>query len=409
MMKKLFMLLFIITITIFPYLEVNAVNVEKFNTYSNNIIVYNLEENKIMYQKNEDEKASIASLTKVMSALVILENTNNLNKKIDFQKVDFNFLRQEDLSVSTLDINKTYTYKDFLYSFILESSADCGYALVLDTTDSVDEFVNLMNKKAQEIGMKNTRFSNPVGLDDVNNYSTMEDMLKLMKYSLNNKTLNKIMSTFTYTTSNNDKINHTILGYMTKFKLDMPYLKGGKTGYNDDPGYALMSYAKKNNSTYIIVSTNASYDRNNPKHLKDAKKLYEYYFSNYGYQKIIEKNDTILSLKTKYLKESKIDIKAPKDVLYFLKNNYDKNDITPKYKGINTITPKNKKGDKLGTLEIYYQDNWVDTLDITLEKDVHFSIIKFLETNKYLIIASITYITIIILTIVITKKIKNKK
>ena len=366
MVKKLSIIL-IIFLSILTF----NVNAENFKTYSDNIIVYNIEENKIMYGKNINEKASIASLTKVMSALVIIEKEKDLTKEIDFQKVDFNFLKEEDLSSSSLDLDKTYTYKDFLYSFILESSADCGYALVLDTSNSVKEFVSLMNKKAKELGMKNTKFSNPIGLDDVNNYSTMEDMLILMKYSLKNETLKEIMSTFSYKTSNNDYIKHTLLGYMNKFDIEMPYLKGGKTGYNDDPGYALMSYAKKNNSSYIIVSTNASYDRDNPKHLKDAKKLCN-------------------------------------DIVYFTRNNYQKEDVTTKYKGIKEVSIKNKKGDKLGTLKVYYKDVLVDTVDITLGQNVHFSPLKFLKDNKYIVISSISYLVIILATIIIVVRIKKR-
>lgn len=403
MVKKLSIILIIFLII----LTFN-VKAENFKTYSDNIIVYNIEENKIMYGKNINEKASIASLTKVMSALVIIEKEKDLTKEIDFQKVDFNFLKEEDLSSSSLDLDKTYTYKDFLYSFILESSADCGYALVLDTSSSVKEFVSLMNKKAKELGMKNTKFSNPIGLDDVNNYSTMEDMLILMKYSLKNETLKEIMSTFSYKTSNNDYIKHTLLGYMNKFDIEMPYLKGGKTGYNDDPGYALMSYAKKNNSSYIIVSTNASYDMNNPKHLKDAKKLYEYYFNNYGYQKLIEKNTVVLTLKTKYLKEDEIKVRLSNDIVYFTRNNYQKEDVTTKYKGIKEVSIKNKKGDKLGTLKVYYKDVLVDTVDITLEQNVHFSPLKFLKDNKYIVISSICYLVIILATIIIVVRIKKR-
>lgn len=403
MVKKLSIILII-------FLSILTFNVkaENFKTYSDNIIVYNIEENKIMYGKNINEKASIASLTKVMSALVIIEKEKDLTKEIDFQKVDFNFLKEEDLSSSSLDLDKTYTYKDFLYSFILESSADCGYALALDTSSSVKEFVSLMNKKAKELGMKNTKFSNPIGLDDVNNYSTMEDMLILMKYSLKNETLKEIMSTFSYKTSNNDYIKHTLLGYMNKFDIEMPYLKGGKTGYNDDPGYALMSYAKKNNSSYIIVSTNASYDRDNPKHLKDAKKLYEYYFNNYGYQKLIEKNTVVLTLKTKYLKEDEIKVRLSNDIVYFTRNNYQKEDVTTKYKGIKEVSIKNKKGDKLGTLKVYYKDVLVDTVDITLEQNVHFSPLKFLKDNKYIVISSISYLVIILATIIIVVRIKKR-
>ena len=401
-MKKVFILIiFIITISI------SNVYAEKLNIYSDNAILYNIEENKVMYEKNPDEKVQIASMTKVMTALVVLEHEKDLQKEINFKNVDFDFLKDEDLSVSTLNRKKTYTYKEFLYSFILESSADCGYALALDVAKTNKNFSKLMNEKAKELGMKNSKFNNPIGLDDEkNHYSTMNDMLILMKAALANETLKKIMSTMKYKIDN-DYIYHTIYGYQKKFNLKMPYLTGGKTGFNDIPGYALASFAEKNDSSYILVTTNASYEYDNPKHLKDAKKIYEYYFNNYGYHTVIDKDNLFITFNTKYLKEKKIRIKSKEDVVLLLNNNYKEDDIKYDYTGIKTITNHNKKGDFLGTIKVYYKDDVKKEIKIYLDKDIHKNIIGFIEYHKYIIIASLCYITIIISTIIILRKIKK--
>ena len=401
-MKKVFILIiFIITISI------NNVYAEKLNIYSDNAILYNIEEDKVMYEKKPDEKVQIASMTKVMTALVVLEHENNLNKEISFKNVDFDFLRDEDLSISTLDRKKTYTYKEFLYSFILESSADCGYALALDVGQTSKNFSKLMNEKAKELGMNNSKFNNPVGLDDVKgHYSTMGDMLTLMKASLDNEILKEIMSTMKYKIDD-EYIYHTIYGYQKKFDLKMPYLIGGKTGFNTIPGYALASFAEKNDSSYILVTTNASYEYDNPKHLKDAKKIYEYYFNNYGYHTVIKKDNLFITFDTKYLKEKKIRIKSTEDVVLFLKNNYNEADIKYDYTGIKTITNHSKKGDYLGTIKVYYKDDVKKEIKVYLDKDVHKNIIGFIEYHKYIIIASFCYITIIISTIIILRKIKK--
>ena len=236
---------FLIFIFCFLLLSISNVYAEEFNIYSDNAILYNIEEDKILYEKEPEEKVQIASMTKVMTALVVLDHEKDLNKEISFKDVDFDFIKKEDLSISTLDSDRTYTYKEFLYSFILESSADCGYALALDVGKTNKNFSKLMNDKAKELGMNNSKFNNPIGLDDEkNHYSTMNDMLTLMKAALNNETLKEIMSTMKYKIDGN-YIYHTIYGYQKKFDLEMPYLVGGKTGFNTIPGYALASFAER--------------------------------------------------------------------------------------------------------------------------------------------------------------------
>ena len=95
--------------------------------------------------------------------------------------------------------------------------------------------------------------------------------------------------------------------------------------------------------------------------------------------------------------------------MYFTKNNYNKEDITTKYQGKNTVTIKDKQGDKLGTLKIYYKNDLIDTIDITLDEKTHFSILKFITSNIYIISAIITYAVITLTTILIIKRIKNKR
>jgi len=399
--------IYFILITFLIFININ-VNAEEINIYSKNALLYNVEENKIMYKKNIDEKVQIASLTKIMTALVVLEETKDLEKEITFDEVDFDYLEKEDLNISTLDRNKKYTYKDFLYSLVLESSADCGYALAFDIGKSEAGFSRYMNKKAKELGMKNTKFNNPVGLDDKeNNYSTMSDMLLLMKAALENEELAKMMSSMKYETSDKTKIKHTIQNYKDKFKLKMDYLQGGKTGYNTIPGYALMSYAKQKDSTYILITTNAKYDKDNPKHLNDAKTLYEYYFKNYGYQTVTAKNTVLINLDTKYLKNKIVTIPSNEDVKIFLENNYSEDLIETKYIGIETLTPNNKKGDYLGTLKYYYKDELKKEVKIYLDRDLTPNLLGFIIKNKYIFIAGICYSVIIGSTIVIVRRIKK--
>lgn len=400
-----FIFVFIFSLILF----VPCANAETFDIYSDNAILYNVDENKVMYEKDADKRVYIASLTKTLTALVVLDKIDDLDKEIDFSKVNYKFLSKKDLSISSYNIKKNYSYRDMLYSFILQSSADCGYALALSVSKDEDEFIRMMNFKAKQIGMNDSHFSNPVGYDDKGNYSTMRDVLTLMKHCMKNKELKKIMSTFSYTSADGETIYHTMHYYPKAYKLNMPYLKGGKTGTEDIPGYALMSYAYKNGSTYILVTTNADYSYDNPKHFRDAKKIYEYYFNNYGYQKIMKKGDVLVSLDTEYLKEDKINISTKDDVLYYLNNDYSNDDITFKYKGSKVVDPSVRKGNSLGYVQIYYKDKPIKRVPVVLDIDTHFDVYEFTFKNKYLIIAVLSYTLIMVGTYFIVRKIRTNK
>lgn len=393
-MKKLSVLLIILFLFITIPVKADEVDIE-----SNNAVLYNLNDNTIVYEKNKDKKVSIASLTKLMTALVAIEKIDDLNQKIRLEKSDYDKLLKQDASRSSLKKDKEYTYMDLLYGLILESGADCANALARLTYENENDFVKAMNKKAKEIGMNNTSFANPIGLDDKNNYSTMEDVSILLREDLKNDTLRQIITTLNYKLTDGTEINHTIYDYMKHFKIDMPYMEGGKTGYELESGYALASIANKNGTTLMLITSKVD---KIPGHVKDAKKIYDYYFNNYSYSPVIKEGETLVTLNAKYLSKNKIEIKSDEDILYYLKNDYDKSDIKTEYKGIRTITLNNKYNQKLGKLNIYYKDKLIKTYPVVLNQRIF--------PNPFIILgAIITYALIILSTFVIIGKIKRSR
>ena len=176
----------ILIIFIFFNLILNTIlGVENLdNIISSNYSVYQASDLKLLYGQNTQEKISIASITKLMSAVVAIENINDLNEQIiiDYSLISNNL--DPELAVAGIYDGQTLTYYDLLATMLVPSGADSAIYLSEITFNDSDKFIAEMNKKAHELQMNNTNFSNVTGLDDQDNYSTIEDLAKLLKYVL---------------------------------------------------------------------------------------------------------------------------------------------------------------------------------------------------------------------------------
>lgn len=375
---------------------------EEINIYSDKAVLINLNDDKIIYEKNKEEKTAIASLTKIMTAITVLDNVN-LEDKITITNEDMKGLYEQDASLANFKLYEEYTYLEMLYGLLLPSGADCANSLARNVAGSIDNFVVMMNNKKDELKLTNTNFANPTGLDDINNYSTAEDMAKLMKYAIKNETLKKIITTMEYTTHDNIKLTNTIQKYSIRYDITLP-VEGGKTGNTEEAFGCLTTIANKNNISYLLVLLNAK----DHKELEDTKNIYDYYMTNYNYQTLIEKNDTIKTLETVYAKDKKININLDNDYKYYLNNNYDKNLIKTKYNGLEKISYKMKKNTKIGTLTIYYDNKELDKISLYLNKDMEFSILSYIKENIILILPTVLSILVLLILIIKGRNKMNK-
>ena len=401
-MKKILTL--IITFVILT-VKVNAVNL---NISSKTAILYNLDNGEILYEKNADEKVSIASLTKIMTALVTLENIQDLDKQVVLINQDFQGLVQANAVTAGFTKGEIVTYKDLLYGLLLPSGADAAKALARNVAGSEDGFIKMMNDKVKELDLKQTNFSTVIGLDDENNYSTARELSLIFKEALKNNDFKTIIKAKQYTTSDSKiKFKSTIQSNAKKFDIDIPYILGGKTGTTTDAGLCLATIAKANNVNYMLVTTGALYDKKAPHHIEDAKIIYDYFINNHGNQKVVNKNNSFKTIKTKYTDKNTLKLYPNKNITMYLKNDYNKNDIKYTYQGKEELTPLNKKGETIGTLKIYYQDKLLDTQKIILKENLNFNIQSFLKQEIIPIISVISTILLVIIIIIVKKKRAN--
>lgn len=354
------------------------------------VTLYNMNEDTLLYSKNDTKKTSIASLTKMMTTLVAIEEIDNLDKIVTIKERDFE--GTVGYSKAGFKVGDKVTYRDLLYGIILPSGADAVNAVVNNTL-GYDKFIKKMNETAKKIGMNDTSYANPVGKDDENNYSTSNDLAKLLKYALKNETFKTIFTTKNYKTSNGLNLESTVNRYENI--LNTNEIKGAKSGFTKDAGRCLASITTLNNVDYLLVVINSStispYNA-----VKDTITIYDYYNNNYGYKNIINDDTFIKEIPVDFSKEKTYKITGSEDIEKYLKNNTE---VTYKYVGSDKITFNTKKGSKLGVVKIYDGDVLLATSNVYLENNIEYYPI-------------ITYIMIgiaVIFVILIVKKIKKKK
>lgn len=379
----------------------NYVEAEAFDITSNNVILYNLNDNNVLYEKGSNEKVQIASLTKIMTTIVAIENIDNLDSEVVVTNEVFNDIRE--YAQAGLKVGDKVTYRDLLYGVMLPSGADCVNTLILNITKSKADFIKLMNDKAAELELSNTKFDNAIGMDSVDNYSTTSDLAKLLIYALKNETFKTIFTTKEYTIKNlNLVLKSTLLSYGKS--LDVSDISGAKSGFTDGAGVCLASIATLNDVDYLLVVLGAD-TSSKANAVRDSLVIYDYYNKNYSYRTVIEKGQVLEKIDVKWGHEKTYSIKSNENIELYLKNNINLEDLDYFYDGVDELNYKIKKGDKLGTVTVLYNDKKLTSYDVYLNEDL-----KYYHPVIYTVMfIAIVFMIISLIQIKNNKRKKTKK
>ena len=379
--------------------------VKALDTRSNNIILYNLNNDEILYEKNSHEPIKIASLTKVMTGIVAFEKIDDLDREVLITAEMLDGLIESNASVVGLKVNDIVTYRDLLYALLLPSGGDAANALAINVAGSIDNFVKLMNIKAGSLGLSNTFFTNATGLDNGDNHSNVYDVATILRYALKNDEFKKIYETRKYTMSNGIKLRSSLEKNSEKLHLNIDYIKGAKTGTTTLAGVCLSSTFNYNDINYLMVSCDSSF-KNLTYNVFDAGVLYNYYANNYHLRSILKKNKVIKSINNKY-SSNKVNLYPDTDYsLYMLDNDYKNLKFT--YDGLETIDIYTK--DKIiGKYEISLNNNVLKTIDVYKPDKIEFSIFNFIFVNYIYFLAILIFIVLIFIINLFLKKKKSFK
>lgn len=340
-MKKV-LLFFVLCLIFIPKVSCSTSSAHSY-------VLMDAETGRVLDSKNMNDKSLIASITKIMTAVIAIES----NKLDELVTVDESILSAYGSGIY-IQVGEEMLLKDMLYGLMLRSGNDAAVMIATYVAGSEEAFVKLMNDKAKKIGMKNTTFVNSSGLDntDSGNYSTAYDMALLTKYAMQYDEYREIVKTKEYTVKTNYK---TYVWHNKNKLLNYDYVTGGKTGYTEKAGRTLVSSASKDDMNLIVVTIRDSDDWNT--HIE----LYNYAFSDYTSYKVLNKDNFNVIGDTYYNNNLYI-----KEDLYIPLKNSETGMLISKIK---LEKLKNyKQDDKVGYIEIYIDDELLATKDIYVNK-----------------------------------------
>lgn len=268
---------------------------ETLNINSKTAVAMDADSSIILHDKNMNQKIYPASTTKILTAILAIENLD-LNKSVVVSETAIQI--PWDSSSVYLKKGEVITVNDLLYCLMLNSGNDAANVLAEAVSGDIASFVKLMNDKLKEIGCTNTNFTNAHGYSDDNHYTTALDMAKILSYCIKNEEFVKIMSTKSYIVKATNKTNENRYLYNTNrlilTKEDSVYARfyeyciGGKTGYTDEAGRTLVTFGRKDNKTVIVCIFGASTNGSQDVRYTDAINLFEYSFNNFSKKVIAE-------------------------------------------------------------------------------------------------------------------------
>lgn len=376
MKKKLFAL--ILTFLICFSFPVSAYQINDYELHHEAGMLISLDTGDTLYEKNANQKMYPAALTTLMTALVMVDNIEDLdNTYIKYSKNANNRILGTGSVVLSLKVDEEITAKDALAALLIASCGDVAYAIAEHVGGSIEGFVDLMNKKAGELGLKNTHFTNPIGLHSDDHYSTAKDIYLLAKAAFDNKLIKEFTSATRYTIGKTNMTDERVivtsnLLISRNSSVFYAYADYGKTGFTSEAKRCIVSVASYGDYTYMAIVLGASTPGGVRYDCIDTANMYRWAFNNFRFQTLFEGNTPVA--------EAPVELSMETDHVALCFENGLKV-LLPKSADASTISYKInlkeksfdapiKKGEVLGTTDIYYAEENLGTLNLVAADDV---------------------------------------
>ncbi len=410
MKKRIFSLILTIFLIFSLGIGVNAYEISTFEVPAKSAALYSLDTGELIYGKNIDEKVYPASMTQIMAAVVIMDKVSDLE---GFTVTMTESAYKKNLGTGVpqlqLKIGETLNGKDALAAMLVSSAGDAIYSYCEAVAGSVEAFVELMNKKAQELGLGGTHYTDPIGLHSEQNYTTVRDIVTLTEYAINKyPVFAEITGKSRYTMkATNMRNERTIV--TTNYMIDSntnyfyAYCTGTKTGKTDEAGRCLTATAQYKGYRYIAVLMGCPNETET--RFQTAREMFRWAFNNFEYKAVLDISvpvtEMTVRLSTDY---DYVSLYPEKQLTSILPKEADNSTliIKPKLNG-ETVDAPVKKGDILGTADVVYAETVIGTVNLVAGNSIEANgfLVFFDFIRKILISTAFKIISIIAIIIII--------
>lgn len=334
---KIIFFIFIFLMQFIIFISPSYADSDNLKTYCPSCILIEANTGKILYEKNSNDVRFPASTTKIMTAILTVENCN----LDDVATVSHNAVYSipYDYTHASLKEGEELTIEQLLYALMIPSANDAAIVLAEHISGSVEEFAKLMNKRAEELGCKNTHFVNPNGIHSKDHTSTSYDLALMGKFAMQNSIIRKIVSTTQFTLPATNKYSKADRTFNNSNDLLSTYSRyyyegttGVKTGYTGEAGNCIIASAKKNDFEVILVvlggeSTNTGLSQR----YLDCKTLFDYAFNNYSLKTLNEKNAVLKQITVRGATEEtqNLNVLIKDKIAIFSENSADLSSLEP--------------------------------------------------------------------------------
>ncbi len=351
-------------------------------------VLADLKTGNIIYKKNAEKRVYPASLTKIMTAVIVLENSK-MEEIVTVTEAATANVKAGD-SKAGLVKGERLSVRQLLYAMLLASAADATNALAEHIDGSIEKFVVHMNEYSQKLEMKNTSFTNPTGDHDDRHYTTALDMTKLVCYAMKNDDFREIVRCTSYNIPATEKYkserviankNYFVSPYI-KRDYFYKYATGIKTGYTKEAKSCIAASARKNNTELACVIFGAKTVDGETQSFTDCQRLFDFVFENYSEHTVVKADAIVTQTNVENTRRTKKMLLKTADGIIALKNkNEKKAEITFKDNVKKSVKAPVKAGEKVGTREYFLNGASVGTVALVADKDYKFDLITFI-VNK---------------------------
>ena len=380
-MKKICLIIYLLSIFVLSNFKVYAVNEEDVVKENENVeetkstldlaknatsaIMLEASTGEIIFQKNVNEKRPPASMTKMMSMLLIMENIEKGNLAFEEEVTASAYASSMGGSQIFLKAGEKMKVEDLLKGIAIGSGNDATVAMAERIAGTEEAFVKLMNDRAKELGLNNTNFKNSTGLDAENHYSTAYDMSVIARELVKHKKILEFTGTYE-DYLRKDSASPFWLVNTNRLVRFYQGVDGLKTGYTKEAGYCLTSTAEKDNMRLITVVMNepSTQIRNG-----ETSSMLDYGFNMYSVNKILDTDTSLQKSKVELGNDLEVEIVPTEEVKILNNKNSDERNVTYELE-LNTIKAPVKKGDIVGKIKVYEDNKVINEINATVKYDV---------------------------------------